>query len=99
MIDSDELLGNVTAGMQDYCEAVGIPFIKSAMNWQDNEEIKENPTWNNDEHGFHDSLRSSTGFMKQTRSYPPLESSEDMLRLYKICLPHYEAMFEYRLKF
>ena len=99
VIDSDELLEDVTAGMQAYCEAIGIPFIQSAMNWQGNEELKANPTWNKDEHGFHDSLKSSTGFMKQARSYPPLESSADMLRLYKICLPHYEAMYEHRLKF
>ncbi|MFT5111640.1 MAG: hypothetical protein ACI8P9_000960 [Parasphingorhabdus sp.] len=99
VIDSDELLDNVNAGMRAYCESAGITFIPEAMNWQGSESIRENPTWNNDEHGFHDSLKSSKGFMKQKREYPPLSSSADMIRLYEASMPHYESLFKHRLKF
>jgi hypothetical protein len=99
VIDSDELLSNVEAGMQAYCKSANITFIPKAMNWEGSESIQENPTWNNDEHGFHDSLKSSKGFMKQKREYPALESSSDMLRLYEASMPHYQSMFDCRLKF
>ena len=98
VIDSDELLDNASGGMKAYCEAVGIPFIAESLNWED-QKVTENPTWNSDEHGFHDSLKTSTGLMKQKRQYPALDSNHDMLRLYKACLPHYQALYEQRLQF
>ncbi len=101
LIDSDELLQNVEAGMRAYCAAVGIPFIAKAMNWSNGQlqNKEKSPTWNTDEHGFHDSLKASTGLQKQTRKYPPLSSNTDMMRLYKMSMPHYEALFDHRLKF
>ena len=99
VIDSDELLNNVEFGMRTYCETVEIPFIPEAMNWETNQSIQQNPTWNKDEHGFHDSLKSSKGFMKQKREYPSLHSSSDMMRLYDASMPHYEFLFKHRLHF
>ena len=99
VIDSDDLLQHPQAGMQAYCEAVGIPFIAEALNWEDqtSSQVPSNPTWNTDEHGFHDSLKASTGLAKQKRDYPPLQSSADMLRLYEASLPHYQALEAYKL--
>ena len=98
VIDSDDLLENPHAVVHAWCDAVGIPFIAESLYWEDSK-VTENPTWNKDEHGFHDSLKSSTGLMKQKREYPPLDSNEDMMRLYRASLPHYEALFEQRLRF
>jgi len=97
VIDSDALLASPVAGMSAYCDAVGIPFISDSMNWEKQKEQheKENPTWNTDEHGFHDSLKASTGLKQQKRDYPPLSSSADMLRLYDACLPLYLALREF----
>lgn len=95
VIDSDELLAEPAMGMKVYCNAVGIPFIPAAMSW---EKRDENPTWNADEHGFHDNLKASTGLKIQKRDYPPLNSSDDMMRLYKACKPHYDALFESRTR-
>ena len=83
------------AGIAAYCEAVDIPFIEEAMNW---ERRDENPTWNSDEHGFHDSLKASTGLERQQRSYPPLRSSADMMRLYEASRPHYDALYAQRMQ-
>ncbi len=100
VIDSDELLTDAAAGMAAYCEAVGIPFVPEALNWEakTRERKTKNATWNTDEHGFHDSLKASKGLEPQKRDYPPLSSSEDMMRLYRASLPHYEALYEHRLK-
>lgn len=97
VIDSDELLQFPEAGMQAYCEAVGIACIPESLSWADKSEEKngkngKNPTWNTDDHGFHDSLKASTGLQKQKRSYPPLATSADMMRLYEASMPHYEAL-------
>ena len=95
VIDSDELLDAPERGMQAFCDAMQIPFIEESLHW---EKQDKNPTWNNDEHGFHDALKQSTGLKKQKRNYPALDSSDDMLRLYRASLEHYEALFDQRLK-
>lgn len=100
VIDSDELLGDAAAGMRAYCAGVEIPFLPEALDWErkTRERKQANATWNADEHGFHDSLKASTALEPQKRDYPPLSSSEDMLRLYKASLPHYEALFAERIR-
>lgn len=100
ILDSDELLERPEQGMIAYCSAVSIPFVAEALNWENrqNENKEKNPTWNTDEHGFHDSLKASKGLSKQNRNYPPLETSDDMMRLYKASKPHYDALYEHRIK-
>ena len=85
--------------MQSYCAAVGIPYLAEALNWaqKDEDTPAENPTWNTDEHGFHDSLKASTGLVKQKRNYSSLDSSPDMLRLYEASLPHYAALKAHKI--
>ena len=95
VIDSDELLSAPEAGMEAFCKAMDIPFVPEALHW---EQENTNPTWNTDEHGFHDALKQSTGLKKQKRNYPPLESSADMQRLYKASKPHYDALYAQRLR-
>jgi adenylylsulfate kinase len=99
VVDSDELLQSPQTGMQRYCEAVGIPYLAAALNWEQKagENQAKNATWNTDEHGFHDSLKASSGLGKQKRDYPPLDSSADMLRLYEASLPHYSALKAHKL--
>jgi len=100
ILDSDELLEKPEQGMIAYCSAVGIPFVAEALNWENKQSAnkQKNPTWNTDEHGFHDSLKASKGLSKQNRNYPPLETSGDMMRLYKASKPHYDALYEHRVK-
>ena len=99
VIDSDELLQAPQSGMRRYCESVGIPFLQAALNWEQKADSAQakNPTWNSDEHGFHDSLKASSGLAKQKRNYPPLHSSPDMQRLYEASLPHYNALKTHKL--
>lgn len=99
VLDSDGLLNSPEKGMKAYCEAVGIPFIAQALNWEDKakENSTRNATWNSDEHGFHDSLKASTGLKPQKRSYPAIQSSADMMRLYEASIPHYQALSDFKL--
>ncbi|MXZ80857.1 MAG: sulfotransferase family protein [Gammaproteobacteria bacterium] len=101
VIDSDELLDNPQIGMEAYCRAVGIPFRPESLNWNSDREEStgNNPTWNPDAEGFHDRLKTSSGLSKQPRNYPSMESSEEMLRLYRASIPHYRALFSNRLHF
>ena len=99
VINSDALLASPESGMAAYCNTVKIPFLADSLKWEDQKKQheKNNPTWNTDEHGFHDSLKASTELKPQKRNYPPLESSADMMRLYEACLPHYQAMCEFSI--
>ncbi len=101
VLDSDELLARPASGIEAYCNAVNLPFIPEAMNWEDAGEKGQpaNPTWNTDKDGFHDKLKTSTGLQKQSRNYPPLDSNPHMERLFRVSLPHYEALYAHRLKF
>lgn len=101
VLDSDELLDNPEGGMRAYCEAVGIPYVPSTTRWEGRrEENRERaPTWNPHAFVFHDRLRASTGLVRQKRDYPPLASSRDMMRLHAACKPHYDALYEVRLRF
>lgn len=94
LIDSDELLKSPREAMEAYCNAVGIPYIAEAMQWRKQD---TNPTWNTDDHGFHDALKQSTGLAEQPRSYPPLESSADMMRMYEALKPLYDELHRYRI--
>ena len=99
VIDSDELMASPEAGMMAYCEKMGLEFIPQSLNWEAEGDNTSNPTWNTDEHGFHDSLKTSTGLQKQKRDYPALDSSADMMRMYESCRPYYDVLFEQRLRF
>ena len=94
VIDSDELLARPNDYMRKYFAAFDLPENDEALSW---EAKNENPTWNQDSEGFHDSLKQSSGLAPQKRDYPPIESSPHMQRLYDACLPHYEALQQYRI--
>lgn len=99
VIDSDELVAAPKTVMAAYCEAVHIPFMPETLEWQDRREQNANATvtWNDDRHGFHDTLKASTGIAAQKRNYPPLESDPRMLDMYAASLPHYQALYKHRI--
>ncbi len=101
ILDSDELLDNPEGGIEAYCQAVDIQYIPGTTTWQDRvlESKKGVPTWSTHAYDFHDQLRASSNLSRRVRNYPPLDSSEDMLRLYAASKPHYDALCELRLRF
>ena len=95
VIDSDDLLENPPTMVEAYCQAVGIPFIADALSWEPGE--REEVSWY-DGGSWHASLRGSTGLQAQPRQYIDISDAPDHVkRIYDICLPHYEHLYQYRL--
>jgi hypothetical protein len=100
VIDSDDFVKQPEACMAAYCEAMGIPFIPESLNWEDKQKqnADRNPTWSAAAEGFHDQLKASTGIKEQKRNYPPIDSDDRLRQLYEDSLPHYQVLYEFRLR-
>ncbi|MGD1803981.1 hypothetical protein ACP6PL_00865 [Dapis sp. BLCC M126] len=95
LIDSDDLLKKPEATIKAYCNAVGIPFIKEALEWkpQSQPQIKE---W---EGGWHTQALLSSSFKEpKERNYLGIEDNEKLKQAYEECLPYYEKLYEHRLR-
>jgi adenylylsulfate kinase len=95
LIDSDDLLRNPRATVRTYCEAVGIPYIEDALSWDEGE--RTSVSWY-DKGSWHDNLKSSTGLTRQQTNYVDISHNDHLLSAYEACRPHYEAMYQHRLK-
>jgi hypothetical protein len=95
VIDSDDLLEDPCGIVEIYCKAVDIPFIPEALKWEagDRREV----SWY-DGGSWHGNLRNSTGLAAQPRQYIDIDAAPVRVRkIYDICLPHYEHLYQYRL--
>lgn len=91
VIFSGDLLDNPSGTAQAYCQAVGIPFIAEALEWQagDRSEV----SWYGEGTGpWHDNLRESTGIQKPKTIYPALEETPRLFELYQRAIPLFEEM-------
>ena len=96
VIASQDLLDDPETVTEAYCEALGIPFVREALSWEQGE--RKAVSWYGEGSGpWHDNLRASTGIKPQTSSYPPIESSPKLVEAYQACLPHYEKLYRRRL--
>ena len=96
VLDSDDLLDNPAAMIELYCKRVGIPFVRSALQWEPGP--REEVSWY-DGGSWHDKLAASDGLKKQPRDYPDISETPDWVReMYEMVLPHYEYLHTYRLK-
>ena len=98
LIDSDDLLEDPESMIARYCEAVGIPFIASALSWQPGSR-SEVLWYDGDASIWHESLKNSDGLKAQPRS--PVEINDLPARLqdlYYDFLPHYQHMHAHRLQ-
>lgn len=96
VIDSDDLLGNPPVMVKAWCEAVGIPFLESALSWEPGP--RDEVSWW-DGGSFHENLRNSDGLKPQPRREADLSNAPDWLvAYYETCLPHYQHLWEHRLR-
>ena len=96
VVDSDDLLENPHGMTAAFCEAVGIPFIESALSWEPGGDPSEHSWW--DGGSFHANLAQSTGLTPQKRKYVDLENTPDRVkRVYRRMMPHYQHLYENRL--
>ena len=96
VIDSDDLVQKPEATVKAYCDAVGIPFIKEALEW----EPKFRPELTHWEGGsWVINAMFSTGFKEQKRdNYVAVEDNEHLQNAYEFCLPYYEKLYEHRIR-
>ena len=96
VIDADDLLENPHAIVRAYCDAVGIPFIESALSWEPGADTSAYSWW--DGGSFHQNLRDSTGFSPQPRRYVELADASDRVRqVHRRMKPHYEKLRAHRI--
>ncbi|MEO1430355.1 MAG: sulfotransferase family protein [Cyanobacteria bacterium J06633_8] len=94
VIDSDDLVQKPEATVKAYCHAVGIPFIKEALEW----ESKVQPEINQWEGKWHSDVQSSQGFKeRKNKNYVSVEDNEHLKHAYEFCLPYYQKLYENRL--
>ncbi len=95
VIDASDLLDCPHATVRAYCEAVGIPYIEGALSWDSGE--RREVSWY-DKGSWHENLKSSTGLAPQKTDYVDIAHNDRLMTAYDACRPHYEAMYEHRLK-
>ena len=97
VIDSDDLLEDPHGITAAFCDAVEIPFIPEALTWPAGGDPSEHSWW--DGGSFHANLAQSTGLTPQPRKYIDLEDSpERVRRVYRRMMPHYQHLFDHRLR-
>ena len=96
VVDSDDLLENPHGMTATFCDAVGIPFVESALTWEAGGDPSEHSWW--DGGSFHANLAQSTGLTPQKRKYIDLENTPDRVkRVYRRMMPHYQRLYQNRL--
>ena len=96
VVDSDDLLENPHGMTAAFCDAVGIPFVESALTWEAGGDPSEHSWW--DGGSFHANLAQSTGLTPQKRKYIDLENTPDRVkRVYRRMMPHYQRLYQNRL--
>ena len=96
VVDSDDLLENPHGMTAAFCDAVGIPFVESALSWEAGGDPSEHSWW--DGGSFHANLAQSTGLTPQKRKYIDLENTPDRVkRVYRRMMPHYQRLYQNRL--
>ena len=97
VIDSDDLLEDPHGITAAFCDAVEIPFIPEALTWPAGGDPSEHSWW--DGGSFHANLAQSTGLTPQPRKYIDLEDApERVRRVYRRMMPHYQHLFDHRLR-
>lgn len=96
VIDSDDLLADPYSMVERWCDAMHIPFLPDALQWQPG--ARDEVSWW-DGGSFHSNLRDSNGLKLQRRAYPGIEQTPKRVRqIYEEALPHYRHLRAHRLR-
>ncbi|MCP4874697.1 MAG: sulfotransferase family protein [Gammaproteobacteria bacterium] len=98
VIDSDDLLDDPHAMVEQYCAAIGVPFIAGALSWEPGSR-SEVLWYDGDDSIWHESLKNSNGLKAQPRKTIEVEELPRKLQaLYDEFLPHYQHLHRFRLR-
>jgi hypothetical protein len=96
VLDSDDLLENPEMMVERWCDAVQIPFIPAALNWEPG--ARDEVSWW-DGGSFHANLRNSDGLKAQIRKYIDIAEAPDRVKqIHQLVLPHYQHLYAHRLR-
>ncbi|MEM1238009.1 MAG: sulfotransferase family protein [Pseudomonadota bacterium] len=97
VIDSDDLLEDPAAMTEAFCAVLNLPFLEHALSWEPGADTGAYSWW--DGGSFHQNLKNSTGLKPQPRRYVSLEAApERVRRVHRRMGPHYNHLYEHRLK-
>ena len=97
VIDSDDLLEDPATMVEQYCSAIGVPFIASALNWEPGSR-SEVLWYDGDDSIWHETLKNSNGLRAQPRKTVVIDDLPTRLQdLYREFLPHYQHLHQHRL--
>jgi len=97
VIDSDDLLEKPYEMVEAYCDAVEIPFIADALTWEPGGDPAKHSWW--DGGSFHQNLANSTGLKPQKSKHIEISDATERVRqVYRRMVPHYEHLYQYRIK-
>ncbi|MCX4515780.1 sulfotransferase family protein [Streptomyces sp. NBC_01619] len=94
VLEAEELASNPAAAVRDYCERVGIDFVKSALSWEpgDRKEWSRTRKW-------HATAAQSNGFEYIPRIYEDsVENNATLASYYEYQRPFYERMRPFLVK-
>lgn len=95
VIDSDDLLQSPPEVVKAYCDAVDIPFVSQALNWQPGD--REEVSWF-DEGSWHEYLKTSQELKeRKNKNYLDIEDNEHLTKAYEISFPYYDKLYQHRL--
>ncbi len=94
VVDSDDLLDDPAGTIKAWCQAVSIPFMPDALEWEPGK--RNEMSWY-DGGSWHANLEASTGLKRQKRDYVSIDHNDHLKRAYEACQPHYEAIHRHRL--
>ena len=97
VFDSADILEQPEIMVEAFCNSVGIPFIKEALQWEKGADTGDYSWW--DGGSFHKNLRESTGLVAQKRKYIELNDAPHRVR--QVCRrmqPHYDHLFTHRVR-
>lgn len=92
VIDAREVLEDPRGILTLLCDAVGVEFSDAMLSWPPGRRDTDGvwaPHW-------YESVERSTGFRPYAPKFDPVP--ERLAPLYDACLPHYEQLYEHRLR-
>ncbi|XP_072048221.1 uncharacterized protein [Amphiura filiformis] len=107
IIDADDLQSNPSSILSQFCQAVGIPYSDSLLEWPADRDIMK--TWIGsridlqgslleDEGGYYDKAINSSRFLPITAIPERSELSQDIQEAADYSMPFYEKMYQLLLK-
>lgn len=95
VVDSDDLLERPAEIVVAWCDAVGIPFVESALSWEPGP--RDEVSWW-DGGSFHANLRDSDGLVPQPRRDLALADAPPRVQeAYAVTEPHYRHLHRHRI--